>query len=130
MSERINGKLRVPAVYVYDVWGTEVVNGDETETVPTPIPIKRAPGTFSYYVGGGMDDGDKDKILGLLYVCPCGCDSISALPFNLDEGKNSDEPAKWNWNGNMEKPTLTPSIRRMEGCKFHGHLVSGIFAEC
>lgn len=30
------------------------------------------------------------------------------------------------WNGDMERPTITPSIDcTSRGCKFHGHIIDG-----
>lgn len=44
------------------------------------------------------------------------------------DGK-SDEQA-WRWDGNLEQPTLTPSIQKMNGCRWHGYLVGGQFQGC
>lgn len=48
---------------------------------------------------------DGDKRYDILYVwCPA-CDDLHGLPVNTTE----HTPA-WDWNGNLEAPTLTPSI--------------------
>lgn len=57
----------------------------------------------------------------LLFMCPCGCGAFVRLPVNHSNG--------WNWNGNLEKPTLTPSILQVN-CKWHGFLTDGVFVEC
>lgn len=60
------------------------------------------------------------KEASLIYVCPCGCGtitSISVIPM--------DNHPVWTWNGDREKPTLSPSILRKDGCKWHGFLISG-----
>ena len=41
----------------------------------------------------------------------------------------SDEQA-WKWDGNEAKPTLTPSILRKSGCRWHGYLTGGEFRTC
>lgn len=55
--------------------------------------------------------------------CPCGCGSMFALPVNKGDGAHPS----WTWDKNLEKPTLSPSIRDLSGCKFHGHLISGVW---
>jgi len=61
-------------------------------------------------------------IIGILYVCPCGCQGIGAIPFY-----KYDKLDAWNWNGSQHKPTLTPSILRKKTCGWHGYLTDGVF---
>lgn len=76
------------------------------------------------------DHGVKYKAL--LFACP-GCiaggpegyDGIHMLPVNCSLatlGKPS-----WNWNGNLEAPTLSPSIRSKGYSHCHSFLTDGIF---
>lgn len=58
----------------------------------------------------------------LTYVCPCGCEDWGWLPLAPLGGH-----AHWQWDGNRERPTLTPSIRRLNHCKWHGHLIAGVW---
>jgi hypothetical protein len=45
---------------------------------------------------------------------------------------------RWNWDGNVDAPTLTPSIlhtKRVDGvypdgCGWHGYLTAGEFTSC
>jgi hypothetical protein len=53
----------------------------------------------------------------LKYVCPCGCGDENMLPI---AGQRA-----WLWDGNEDAPTVTPSIRRLNGCHYHGHLTAG-----
>ena len=57
----------------------------------------------------------------IIYVCPCGCGEKNSLPIATGEKK----PQYWQWNGELTNVTLTPSIKRMDGCKYHGFLTKG-----
>lgn len=60
------------------------------------------------------------------YECPrepgryCG-----SLP--IATGPKSER--EWKWDGNMEKPTLSPSINCVDGCGWHGHLKAGVWED-
>jgi hypothetical protein len=58
----------------------------------------------------------------ILCLCPCGCGQFMNLPIN--------SPNKWTWNLNRDKPTITPSIRDLGGCRFHGYLTDGVWTFC
>lgn len=64
------------------------------------------------------------KISALIFTCPCGCGEISAVNISPPADKG------WQWNGNRDLPTLTPSIQRTEGCHWHGYLTAGEFKAC
>ncbi|MCK9568759.1 DUF6527 family protein [Candidatus Pacearchaeota archaeon] len=82
----------------------------------------KKPGQFQFTTRVGMEGHT-----GMIFVCPCGCGSISGIPFRKKEG----EPGPcWHWNGRADKPTLTPSIRKLDGCQWHGFLTDGNFQEC
>lgn len=67
------------------------------------------------------------------FVCPCGTDNHSqrngkkigydSIP--VRQGDKVDD--HWKWDGNLETPTLWPSIQRMEGCRWHGYLTRGVW---
>lgn len=75
------------------------------------------------------------KGMGLIFNCPCGkCNEMRrlAIPFAnpLDGGPPYDEKigrgALWQRTGDtFETLTLTPSILRMEECKWHGFITNG-----
>lgn len=54
---------------------------------------------------------DKESIL---FMCPCGCGQIRTVPTK-----------RWNWDGNEDSPTLSPSIQVLNECKWHGFLTNG-----
>lgn len=85
------------------------------------------PGAFEFY-----SRGDEESA-GILFMCPCGCGQMHAIGF----GK-SERPS-WGWNGEREKPTVTPSvlIYQMEkgtgkriGEHWHGWLTDGVWRSC
>lgn len=55
----------------------------------------------------------------LQFICSCGCGRFFRLPLFKPHG--------WTWDGNRERPTITPSIRQLNGCKWHGHLRAGVW---
>lgn len=90
----------------------------------------KKPGQFLFTKRAGMNG-----FHGLMFVCPCGkvnCRGdgegdmplIGHLPFetNPDHGG-----PRWKWDGNVDTPTLTPSVQRADpdGCQWHGYLTAG-----
>ena len=63
----------------------------------------------------------------LMFLCPCGCGSIAGIRVAGEY--------RWEWNGDLDKPTATPSIRIAGGrgggaeC-WHGYLTDGVFKSC
>lgn len=86
-----------------------------------PVPA----GAFEYYDWQGSDGG-------ILFGCPCGCGELKSVSFR------SERRPVWQWDGNREKPTLTPSINilqldeagRQIGEHWHGFLTAGEFRSC
>jgi hypothetical protein len=64
--------------------------------------------------------------LHLGFICPCGCGDTTGI--TVREDGEHKEPA-WGWDKNRECPTIWPSIRRLDRCKWHGHLENGIFTQ-
>jgi hypothetical protein len=60
----------------------------------------------------------------LMFKCPCGCDAMAGI---IVKGEHA-----WQWNGDLDKPTTTPSILISGGCpnKWHGYLTDGVFRSC
>jgi len=91
---------------------------------------RNAPGAFEYFVKGQLE-GSREKIAGMIFVCPCGCGRTCAIDF-----KPAESPS-WTWDGNREAPTLAPSIHRWEGdgkggrkSHWHGFLRAGVWEKC
>lgn len=59
------------------------------------------------------------------FACPCGCGRHYSIP--LEGAPNAKG---WAWDQNRQKPTLAPSIRQLNGCRWHGHLKGGVWEPC
>lgn len=78
-----------------------------------------------YWTGSEAPDVSPGR---LMFKCPCGCGSVAGIRVAGEH--------RWEWNGDLEKPTTSPSIRisggnRPEGgdC-WHGYLTDGVFKSC
>lgn len=80
------------------------------------------PGEFQYI------ENPKGEICGMALFCPCGCGPAGYLGFDNSDARAQDPT--WTWNGNLNEPTLTPSIHRTTSCGWHGFLTDGIFKQC
>ena len=58
----------------------------------------------------------------LIFICPCGCGKVRSVPVKGQQ--------KWDWDGNKELPTLTPSILIIGECHWHGFLTAGEWRTC
>lgn len=75
------------------------------------------PGVGKYYIHGGDEEGHPPR--GLMFICP-KCLGLGSVAF----------PA-WTWDGNIEEPTVTPSIlHNKTKCGWHGYLTKGEFVPC
>lgn len=72
----------------------------------------------------------EERINQMLIGCPCGCGDLRCVDI-YQNGEKPPSPS-WLWDGNKEKPTLTPSIdfRVAHKSHWHGFLKIGIFKEC
>ncbi|WP_425354930.1 DUF6527 family protein [Oceaniglobus trochenteri] len=62
-----------------------------------------------------------------MFNCPCGCGLRSFLAF--DDGVNPSP--HWKWDGNRERPTLSPSVFNTGmPCRWHGWLRQGEWVSC
>jgi hypothetical protein len=83
-------------------------------------------GVARWSVIESVNQGKKCLYRSLAYMCPGGCGQIGHVPVTTAEGYRDG----WNWDGNLELPTLQPSIQMLAGCRWHGHLVKGIWQQC
>ncbi len=79
------------------------------------------PGTAFWDIDGGHE---------LEYVCPCGCGAVRVVPVTQAADRVSNDPRGWKWDGNLENPTLQPSIQIIGSCRWHGWLTAGIWQTC
>jgi hypothetical protein len=73
------------------------------------------PGDFYFCQGSGFHR--------LMFQCPCGCGTMAGISLKPKEANG------WDWNGDTDKPTTTPSILINRG-HWHGYLTDGVFKEC
>jgi len=95
-----------------------------------------------FYDSGGTGISDKDgnpvplrKGVGIGFDCPCGgdCGMVSVSFANpLDGGPPSRKDGHtWQRTGDtFETLTLSPSIQRLNGCKWHGWIKNGEVITC
>jgi hypothetical protein len=81
------------------------------------------PGEFAV-VSHTFDDGS--VIYGMHFRCPCGCGSVDYVP--IAPGDKKDHA--WQWDGNRESPTLSPSLLRYTPCAWHGFMHGGKWNWC
>lgn len=90
-----------------------------------PFPCRKLIGSADFEKPGDMCfvvSHEDEKPVGVGFMCPCGCGEKGVVLFYKEAGRDS-----WNWNGNSERPTLTPSIQRNTPCRWHGHLTDGMW---
>ncbi len=87
--------------------------------------------------GEGVSDKDGNPVperhgIGVVFDCPCGCDSRCFVPFSNPLDGNPPHPSystAWARTGEtFEVLTLTPSILRVKdrgGCGWHGFITAG-----
>jgi hypothetical protein len=85
-------------------------------------PELRNPGDYL------LSKNSQGQVIDLAFCCPCGCGVVSGI--RIDTGNPRQPEPKWQWNGNENCPTVTPSIRKLNGCKWHGFLTDGVFWSC
>lgn len=74
--------------------------------------------------------------VGVIMDCPCGeCDEHRRLfvPFRnpIDGGPPMKYGALWERTGDtIESLTLSPSVNRLDGCRWHGWIRNGEAVEC
>lgn len=69
----------------------------------------------------------------LIFVCPNKRRCTLLVGPAFENRRNDTEPCVWGWNGNEDKPTLTPSINCISekdgkptgGCGWHGWMQGG-----
>jgi hypothetical protein len=80
------------------------------------------PGDF--YISSPTDNSQTLDIRTLFFQCPCGCKTMAQVAISLDDSN------AWMWDGNEERPTITPGISIIGGCRWYGRLTNGIFISC
>lgn len=69
-----------------------------------------------------LDNEGKPAVLN--FVCECGCKSVQSVTI-----KHLNNTKGWEWDGNLDAPTLAPSIwskKDKGGCGWHGWIKAGV----
>lgn len=77
-------------------------------------------------VPGSFRITEDDGVTWLWYCCPCGCRGVGVL--TVGNGFKPDDGPSWQWNGSLDKPTLTPSVHHVG--HWHGWLTDGVWKSC
>jgi hypothetical protein len=108
---------------------------EHAEMLPTP----KAPGEFHFATMGYDKCHPADIPPGVQgrfsFGCPRGTGRCGDIIIGNGFKPGAGAPT-WNWDGNPDAPTLTPSINcrthtdsgeEAAGCGWHGHLTGGVF---
>lgn len=77
---------------------------------------------------GRFQIDDRGAPLSLAVTCPCGCGGVATLMLWTGD-RQKLPPARWWFDGDVNAPTLDPSIKLATECRWHGVLVKGVFEE-
>lgn len=87
----------------------------------------KTPGDFTFQTLGYKSTTDQAIINRLNFACPNTGLPCGAILIGLKE-KPSAKPS-WRWDGNLDRPTLKPSINCVGGCGWHGFVIEGNFVD-
>jgi len=66
-----------------------------------------------------------EGITAIVFWCPNGTKRLCDIPLTLGPPIEASADRRWHWDGNMEAPTITPSIGCENRCGWHGHITNG-----
>lgn len=81
-----------------------------------------APDEFGYIIGS-IDLNPTSEIREI--ALPCRGGKYAGCVLRIRRGAADEATGRWGWDGNMEEPTLTPSIACDRRCGWHGTVVKG-----
>lgn len=102
---------------------------DQRDEWPADVPV----GTFD--IEDGTVQGHPAATAHLLFVCPNGRRCAILLGPQSADRPTPDGFCVWAWDGNRERPTITPSIncrsvddegKPAGGCGWHGFITNGV----
>lgn len=107
------------------------MNRDSRDVWPDDEPI----GSFDINAGPGHGVQGYPGANGhIIFVCPNGKRCSVLIGPNFVDRPSPDALCVWGWDGNLDKPTLNPSINCLAekdgkpagGCGWHGHITNGV----
>jgi hypothetical protein len=103
---------------------TESINLNRVK-VPIPHDVEVKPGDFAWDFDSEELSGDRSLPKHFIYLCLPGCACMTAI--EVQKGAAGGNRV-WGWDGNEDKPTLTPSIHALN--QWHGYLRNGRLESC
>lgn len=105
------------------------MNTESADCRRVKVPLQESqtvnPGDFAWDFDSDQLGGDRNKPTHYIYVCLPGEHHLSAI--EVQHGQPGG-PRIWGWDGNEDKPTLTPSILTPD--RWHGHMQAGRLVSC
>lgn len=92
----------------------DIIQGKQLSGIGDDWP--KNPGEYCF-----LPDGNGRQHAAIAFMCPCGCGVEGCVELR----PLADQRPSWEWNGNLEAPTLQPSIQRNIECRWHGYLEGG-----
>lgn len=80
---------------------------------------------FGYLCPAKRGGFNAQGVDGIAFYCPNGKNRICEIPLTLGPAQAAVEDRRWHWDGNMEAPTITPSIGCESRCGWHGNIING-----
>lgn len=90
--------------------------------------------------GDGITDSAGNPVpkrsgVGIGFDCPCGSSECLRVYIGFTNPLDGQGPytqsPRWDRTGDtFETLTLSPSIQRLDNCKWHGYLRNGVFERC
>ena len=93
---------------------------DSRDEWPDDVPV----GTFDIAVNGTQ--GYPEATAHILFVCPNRKRCAVLLGPRQVPRPAEDKLNIWAWDGNLDRPTITPSIDCSKGCGWHGFITEGV----
>lgn len=93
------------------------------------------PGDFYWRVAESSDSGmthrppkDGERPTHMWFKCDQW--RMHCIPIKPEKNENNN--ASWDWDGDLDKPTISPSIKSSDGNRilWHGHIVKGELKPC
>lgn len=111
---------------------TEPIHGNMTRDERDVWPDDEPVGSFDIDLGGVQ--GYPGATAHILFVCPNGHRCGVLVGPQFVSRPTPDALCVWGWNGDRDKPTLTPSINCIAeqdgkptgGCGWHGFITNGV----
>lgn len=95
---------------------------DDRDVWPDDVPV----GTFDIiqHEVQGVDGATAH----IMFTCPGGRRCGVFIGPVFVQRPTPDDLCVWQWDGNVEQPTIKPSINCVGGCGWHGWITSGVMS--